>query len=434
MFFKQILTLLESRKNPHINKKTTIIDDLKHLQKEIDEKKLDVKDFFVSFMSLNKTGINPSSHFNTPVGLYCYPLSFVWSKHKQRLTDSLGLREYPEDRVGYIKIYKIKDYSKVYKLRDQMSDEFLNQFYEQYPDLLPYDPVTFGDLYELVYSEILQYEKNEDNDYNINPSKTAKNSTSIFRQLGIDGLIDEGDGIIHENEPEQAVFFNVRVLELIKNSQESNLHNFQQLQNKPTPENIISLLHNLIQYPTSHRDIIMFNFFKYYKQDKYRKIINQNETLIKLYLDELFYPYINTSYSSNDIYENKSTMNLLTYNFQLLSQINQKLIIQSLQKWSRRDKFWLAKFITAYIILDDSRYNNFCKYIAKNDIKPTIIVNLLHSYERIKHNKLFNDWLNEFLDDHVKIDKFTCNYIKQSPLYNDKRVKLKIDNYIDTHS
>ncbi len=38
MFFKQILTLLESRKNPHINKKTTIIDDLKHLQKEIDEK------------------------------------------------------------------------------------------------------------------------------------------------------------------------------------------------------------------------------------------------------------------------------------------------------------------------------------------------------------------------------------------------------------
>ena len=47
---------------------------------------------------------------------------------------------------------------------------------------------------------------------------------SLFRKIGILGVIDNGDGIIHTNEPSQAVFFNTKsfeVVDIIKNSQSS---------------------------------------------------------------------------------------------------------------------------------------------------------------------------------------------------------------------
>lgn len=37
----------------------------------------------------------------------------------------------------------------------------------------------------------------------------------IFRELGIDGVIDEGDGVVHNNEPYQVVLFNPRAVEKV---------------------------------------------------------------------------------------------------------------------------------------------------------------------------------------------------------------------------
>lgn len=37
----------------------------------------------------------------------------------------------------------------------------------------------------------------------------------IFRELGIDGVIDDGDGIVHSNEPHQMVIFNPRVIDKV---------------------------------------------------------------------------------------------------------------------------------------------------------------------------------------------------------------------------
>lgn len=37
----------------------------------------------------------------------------------------------------------------------------------------------------------------------------------IFRELGIDGVIDDGDGIVHNNEPHQMVIFNPRVIDKV---------------------------------------------------------------------------------------------------------------------------------------------------------------------------------------------------------------------------
>ena len=39
---------------------------------------------------------------------------------------------------------------------------------------------------------------------------------SIFRKIGIDGAVDSGEGIIHSNEPSQAVFFSIKPIKTIR--------------------------------------------------------------------------------------------------------------------------------------------------------------------------------------------------------------------------
>ena len=67
-------TLSEARKNPGQNPKTSINAII---QKAYDETTDMVtpttKNLFVSFTTVDKLGINPQSHYDTPLGIYSYP-------------------------------------------------------------------------------------------------------------------------------------------------------------------------------------------------------------------------------------------------------------------------------------------------------------------------------------------------------------------------
>ena len=68
----------EKRKNPEMNLKQTPFSIFKELKKE--------ESWFVSFTHLDKLGINPRSIYETPLGVYCYPLKDYQQQIEQNQT------------------------------------------------------------------------------------------------------------------------------------------------------------------------------------------------------------------------------------------------------------------------------------------------------------------------------------------------------------
>ena len=84
MQFKDFIS--EARRNPDQNPKIPVVNQLKKIFKDNYEYYYDPRDvvreyhddlYFVSMTKVDKLGINPTSKYNTPLGIYAYPLSYV---------------------------------------------------------------------------------------------------------------------------------------------------------------------------------------------------------------------------------------------------------------------------------------------------------------------------------------------------------------------
>lgn len=172
---------------------------------------------FVSMTSLDKLGINPRSPFDTPIGIYAYPIDYViklisggksldvlpyggQAKYVNLFTASgnlINIDSLTSDQVDhyYDKLKQIW-----VKLSGSKSVAPINKLIQQSQQRgKPLGSVggqfwyVTGNMAELITSK---------------QSGTAVVIWSkLFRLLGIDGLIDNGAGIIRPKEPSQAVFF-----------------------------------------------------------------------------------------------------------------------------------------------------------------------------------------------------------------------------------
>lgn len=118
---------MEKRKNPSKNPTLSAYQQLEQYSKR--------NDVFISFTDLPKLGINPKNEYNTPTGIYTYPLKQVWpemSKTKSTHFDTFG-----EGRP-YIQVLQqkgskfIEDISKTYSFPDLEKD--MNKLRKLYPD------------------------------------------------------------------------------------------------------------------------------------------------------------------------------------------------------------------------------------------------------------------------------------------------------------
>lgn len=181
--------LLEMRKNPHINKKTTFYSEMKKISKQHDTSTL-----LVSFMDINKKGINPSTKYNTPAGLYCYQFDFIMEnlEYNSHSSDS---RPFPIDAVKYIKVFKINKPDKLYQVNDTLSNKQKTML-QQYVPNLQYSNI--GELMQGFHDEL--------------KFLSGRQKTSLLYKLGIDGVIDNGTGVIHNNEPSQVLIINTTIV------------------------------------------------------------------------------------------------------------------------------------------------------------------------------------------------------------------------------
>lgn len=108
--FKEFIA--EARRNPEQNPKISAYEAL-----------LPYKDdptTYISFTTEEKVGINPQSKFNTPLGIYCYPLKEAWGKYDIGLNKDLTGLPFAADRPF------------VWVLRAKPTDGFVNDMYTDY--------------------------------------------------------------------------------------------------------------------------------------------------------------------------------------------------------------------------------------------------------------------------------------------------------------
>lgn len=219
---KQTFTqfIAEARKNPEQNPKVSI-------NQEIDQYAgSDPKNAFISFTKVDKLGINPQSGYDTPLGIYAYPVDYVQKETEDgqwmRVLPFAGRSEYatlfrPSGNIVELDTLSVLEargyYKKLSDLWVKMSgtdwktsvdqvERILNNAHE-----LALFPDYVGGRFWYIVREIAYLIAGARGE-----GKVTVIWNKVFREIGIDGCVDRGIGIIHSNEPNQGVFFSIAAI------------------------------------------------------------------------------------------------------------------------------------------------------------------------------------------------------------------------------
>lgn len=173
---------------------------------------------YVSFTALPKAGINPASAFETPLGIYCYPIKAYYSDVEGAdLSQSVpfaGNQPFIMVLEATKPLMDVSSYSQEDLKRDMdvmrgwLPEGKLDQIYDNiFYNRMPSDKVP-GDAPIALFWKITRQLANTGN-----AGSTGKMATvrwnGILRKLGYTGFSDKhGLGVIHINEPIQAFFLN----------------------------------------------------------------------------------------------------------------------------------------------------------------------------------------------------------------------------------
>lgn len=143
-------------------------------------------DTVVHFSRVPKIGFNPKPHHQDPVGLYTFPKKYVLSPEfgKNNHFFSMPFVSFLRPKQG-IKILNLS------KLTEKQVDDFL-RIMGVTKDKVGSKPGEW--LWHSMEQELSKY-----------PNKNI-GWNKLFKKLNIDALQDDGDSIIHMNEPSQLVF------------------------------------------------------------------------------------------------------------------------------------------------------------------------------------------------------------------------------------
>jgi hypothetical protein len=222
-------------------------------------------DYFITFTKIPKVGINPNSEFSTPLGIYCYPLKESWKLYDVDHMDDFSKYPYPDESernyVGLIKLksnkgflhnfpanYTKDDYEKdkaklaeIYtKLlyhpdsEDEKDEEFQSPFSEfelesrstaMIGTVTPNSTVQYAtffwnltrmmaieiERYRVVHKILHHGKRYRESNYN----RTALFWNHLLRTIGYTGFSDYGTGLIHVNEPMQAVILTLAAVDVV---------------------------------------------------------------------------------------------------------------------------------------------------------------------------------------------------------------------------
>lgn len=206
--------LFEARKKPELNPKVSINQAIQQAKNQ--------PNTFVSFTQVDKLGVNPRSSYDTPIGIYAYPIGYAFKEiGTSRSAEALPFAGDAEFANIFQARGNIVDLG---SMTEAEMDDYCNRI-DRYIKQI-----------DLNLSNVVAIARRQAPKMALVPGSvggrfwyvtmTAANDigeatgsnmvvawNKLFRSIGIDGCVDsKGEGIIHENEPTQAVFFSIQAI------------------------------------------------------------------------------------------------------------------------------------------------------------------------------------------------------------------------------
>lgn len=204
----------------------------------------------VTYTAFDKVGLNPKNKYDTPLGIYLYPLDYV-------IENKLNV-----PFAGDQPHINVCEFTKPHKILHMTSDVSNQRQVDILPLFFPKEDVDQASKsigkYELRsnYSKLWLMTKILSDD---KPTQWNAN----LRKCGIDGFVDHGTGTIHSNEPTQCVVLSANALKLL-HSINNPIFNKKTTINTSTQKYDISKMSDeqIIRMLQSHTDLNIQNFFK----------------------------------------------------------------------------------------------------------------------------------------------------------------------------
>lgn len=162
-------------------------------------------------------GINPKSTYLTPLGIYGYPISHFSLEDIKKFN-----LPFATDRP-YVWFFKFKNPDKIWtfytgqKIPKQIKQLLVQHYKEELIKIIvekwgDSDPNYFNQYFDRLTSDQRELFYLTNTLTGSNPAKWTK----LFIDAGVDGVVDEGSGIIHSNEPTQGFAVNNRVIDVLR--------------------------------------------------------------------------------------------------------------------------------------------------------------------------------------------------------------------------
>lgn len=173
----------------------------------------------VTYTNVDKVGINPKSKYNTPLGIYFYPLDYVLERNTDK---SFGV-PFAGDSP-YLNVCELVPYDKILHMR-KSEDHSMGMDNPKLKLMPGYDEIIekinrskngyFGHEDTVLYLDRSNYSELWVTTMLLSGYRNSIKWNKVFRDLGIPGFIDHGTGTIHMNEPTQGVVFSASNLKRI---------------------------------------------------------------------------------------------------------------------------------------------------------------------------------------------------------------------------
>ena len=223
--------LFEKRSHPELNPKLSAWEQLEPYK--------DDPTIFISFTKIEKLGVNPQTEYDTPAGVYFYPLKATWEQYQMENKKEVPLKNiFPFAAENpYIHIVRA-NISKCLRTKEYTPEDYKRDFDKLHAFFIPDDNAAydigskfgkFSPNYRLppatrLIHQVIHFYYSAQREGALRVlGSTIYKKKSIFLTyclktiLEYTGVVDDyGEGAIHENEPLQAVLFDPRTYRLIK--------------------------------------------------------------------------------------------------------------------------------------------------------------------------------------------------------------------------
>jgi hypothetical protein len=177
---------------------------------------------FVTFVSVDKVGLNPKSPYDTPIGVYTYPLDYVLNEEdvpfrgetkssKIKVLKRKTNKILTNDLTDYEYELKIKHIENLMKNSGKYTPEVESETkdYIKRWEQAARKNTNFGCLWNVTRMLSMDFYSRKNASNLKGPTKNNPVAwTKLLLELGYDLAIDYDTGTIHPSEPTQAVFLN----------------------------------------------------------------------------------------------------------------------------------------------------------------------------------------------------------------------------------